>query len=77
MSKSSRQVRYGWNTDGSENSAQQAVIREIVQWAAEGKSSRAIASKLNERKEPTQQGGTWAHSTVQSVLHVQDRLQRR
>ena len=77
LTNSSRQVRYGWNADGSENAAQQAVIREIVHWHTGGRSMRAIASKLNERGEPTQRGRTWAHSTVQNVLHAQDRLQRR
>ena len=76
LTNSSRQVRYGWNADGSENAVQQAVIREIVQWATEGQHTRAIATKLNERGEPTQRGRTWAHTTVQNILNTQGWLPR-
>jgi hypothetical protein len=75
--KSPRQARYGWNTDGTDNPQQQAVIWQIVQWAAEGQNTRAIATKLNERGEPTQRGGKWAHATVQNILSAQGWLRRR
>ena len=66
----SHQARYGWNRDGSENPAQQAVIKEIVRWAAEGLSSYAIATKLNDRNEPSKHGAGWQYSTVRNVLKM-------
>jgi hypothetical protein len=75
--KPPRHARYGWNRDGTENAAQQAVIREIVQWAADGHSTSAIALKLTERRVPTQRGRIWGHATVQNILNIQSWLQRR
>ena len=68
--RSSHSTRYGWNVDGSENLIQQGVIKQIVQWASEGQSCQAIATKLNERNEPSKHGVKWQHGSVRSVLKM-------
>lgn len=47
---------------------EQAVIRAMRAWRAEGLSLRAIVARLNAQAVPTKQGGKWAARTVKYIL---------
>lgn len=64
---SPRQVRFGFNADGSENAAEQATIREMVDRLAKGQRAAAIAADLQARGVATKRGGTWRALTVEKI----------
>jgi hypothetical protein len=61
-------VRFGWNSDGTPNSVQQAVIKEIVDRTEQGQSARTIADDLNSRHIRTGRPGKWYPSRVRAVV---------
>ncbi|MDO3411492.1 recombinase family protein [Saccharibacillus sp. CPCC 101409] len=47
------------------------------QYAFEGKGYHRIASELNERKVPTQKGGTWSTSTIRAIIFNETYIGRK
>lgn len=61
---------YGWRAEGGElvvNDAEHAVVRLVIQWAADGASIAAIARRLNADGVKARRGG-WHPTTVSRIL---------
>ncbi len=66
-------IRYGFDlaADGRTlvpNAAEQATVQQMMEWQAQGKTLRQIASALNESGAPSKSGRRWSHKTVGYVL---------
>src|SRR5579862_7481347 len=72
---SPRQVRYGFNVDGSENPAEKALIKEIVVRRAKGESARDIAGDLQRRGVRSKRGGFWWPATVDKIAKENERAE--
>jgi DNA invertase Pin-like site-specific DNA recombinase len=62
---------YGYSRTGSALEAvesEQATVRQIRAWRAEGLTLRKIVCQLNEAGMPTKRGGQWAPQTVKYIL---------
>jgi hypothetical protein len=69
----SGRIPYGYRLDDDGTTLvavvdEQKVLTVITELRAEGRSLRAIADELNDRKIATKTGTAWKHSTVQSIL---------
>jgi len=47
-----------------------AIVRRILDLARAGKSSHAIAAKLNQEGVPSKHGARWHHSTIGKVVRA-------
>ncbi len=57
--------------------AELAVVRSILDLARAGRTTRAIAAKLNEDGVPAKHGGRWHHSTVAGVVRRREWYETR
>jgi site-specific DNA recombinase len=64
---------YGWDRDGTINTAEAGIVAELTRRVIGGESCRSLAADLNEREVPSRFGAPWsAHSVKKTVVRARN-----